>query len=182
MIRICGGKYRHRKLEQPDINITRCTKDMVKEGLFSSLGFAINNSIFLDLFSGSGAIGIEAYSRGSKEVYLVDKSLNAINIIKKNLKTLGINDITLVMDDYLGALNYFMSSNIKFDIIFLDPPYNMNIDLKFLDVLKDHQVLNDKYIVIFEKDNKIDYQGINDYNVKELKYGKTYIYILRSII
>ena len=68
MIRIVGGKYRHRVLDQPSLEITRCSKDSVKEGLFSSLGNDVENKVFLDLFAGSGSVGIESYSRKAKKV------------------------------------------------------------------------------------------------------------------
>lgn len=72
MLRIVGGKYKHRLLNQPSMETTRCTKDIAREGLFNSLG-DISNSNFLDLFGGSGAVGIEAYSRGASKVYINDK-------------------------------------------------------------------------------------------------------------
>ena len=92
MIRIRGGKYLHRVINQPDLSITRATKDSAKEGIFSSLG-SLNGLSFLDLFSGSGQMAIEALSRGAKEVSLNDKNRDAFKIIMNNLKSLGINDI-----------------------------------------------------------------------------------------
>ena len=99
MIRIVGGKYRHRVLDQPSLEITRCSKDSVKEGLFSSLGNDVENKVFLDLFAGSGSVGIESYSRKAKKVYLNDKNKEPINVIKNNLKKLDIDDIVVIAAD-----------------------------------------------------------------------------------
>ncbi len=180
MIRIVGGIYRHRTLKQPDLDTTRCTKDSVKEGFFSSLGEAIKNSTFLDLFSGSGAIGIEAYSRGAKKVWLVEKDKKAQQIIKDNLASLKINEIDLFCGDYESALQSFKIEGLQFDIVFLDPPYKMDLSKDFIDILKIHHILLPNHIIVLEKDNRLDSDEFDEYNIRELKYGKTFIYILRS--
>ena len=180
MIRIVGGKYRHRVLDQPSLEITRCSKDSVKEGFFSSLGNDVENKVFLDLFAGSGSVGIESYSRNAKKVYLNDKNKEPINVIKNNLKKLDINDIVVTNFDYLKALEYYKQNNIIFDIVFLDPPYKMEFDFNVISLLKSFNILSDNHIIIIERDSKINDTNLLNYKVKELKYGKTYIYILRS--
>ena len=180
MIRIVGGKYRHRVLDQPSLEITRCSKDSVKEGLFSSLGNDVENKVFLDLFAGSGGVGIESYSRKAKKVYLNDKNKEPINVIKNNLKKLDINDIVVTNFDYFKALEYYKQNNIIFDIVFLDPPYKMEFDFNVISLLKSYNILSDNHIIIIERDSKINDTNLLNYKVKELKYGKTYIYILRS--
>jgi 16S rRNA (guanine966-N2)-methyltransferase len=180
MIRIVGGEYRHRTLNQPDLETTRCTKDSVKEGFFSSLGSAIDGSIFLDLFSGSGAIGIEAYSRGAKSVYLVEKDKRAQQVIKGNLSSLKITGINLFCGDYEDALTQFEKDGIQFNIVFLDPPYKMEMNKEFINHLQRCHILLPKHIIIMEKDNRIETSEFDEYNIKELKYGKTFVYILRS--
>lgn len=182
MIRVIGGKYRHRVLNQPSLDITRCSKDSVKEGMFSSISLEIENKVFLDLFAGSGSVGIEAYSRNAKKVYLNDLNKEPIKIIKENLNKLDIKDIVVTNFNYLKALEYYNQNNIKFDIVFLDPPYKMEFDFKVIDLLKSYNVLNDNHMIIIERDSKIDDESILDYKVKQLKYGKTYIYILRSLL
>lgn len=182
MLRIIGGKYKHRKLEQPPLNITRATKDATKEGLFNSLGNEIVDSVFLDLFSGSGAIGIEAYSRGAKSVYLVDKSLEAVNTINKNLINLDIKEITVINCDYNKALKKLKSKNLLFDFVFLDPPYKFTINIEFVKFLENSGVLRDNCKILIETDYRIDLNEFSKYNAKMLKYGKTYIYILRRKI
>lgn len=180
MIRVVGGIFRHRILKQPDLDTTRCTKDSVKEGFFSSLGDSIIGAFFLDLFSGSGAIGIEAYSRGAKKVYLVEKDKKAQQIIKENLVSLKIDDIDLFCGAYEFALQKFENEGIQFNIVFLDPPYKMDLNKEFINSLKSHNILLLKHTIILEKDNKIDYDEFDEYNIRELKYGRTFIYILRS--
>ena len=106
MLRVVGGKYKRRKLDQPSLEITRPTKDMVKEAMFSSLG-DLSNKSFLDCFGGSGAIGIEAYSRGATPVTIIENSLEAFKIIKTNLKNLNINDINVIYKDFTHSLISF---------------------------------------------------------------------------
>ena len=179
MIRVVGGKYKRRVLEQPDSSITRPTKDIAKEGLFSSLG-DINNKSFLDLFSGSGAISIEAYSRGASPVYLNEKNRDALKVINSNLDKLGIIDIKVLNKDYKDALAYLSSKQITFDIIFLDPPYKMIIDESFINAILLYNILNKDGIIIAETDYDIDKNLVEKYNVKILKYGRSLMNIIRG--
>lgn len=181
MIRIVAGKYKHRMLKQPEIETTRCTKDAAREGLFSSLGESIKGKIFLDLFSGSGAVGIEAYSRGASKVYLNDKNFGPIKIIKENLKSLEINDIKLTNLDYNIALEKYKNDGIKFDFIFLDPPYKMIIDYDFVKMIVDKEILSNNPIIILETDYEIDKKISEIYQVKKLKYGRSLMFIIKGI-
>ena len=103
MLKIRGGKYLHRVIEQPDMSITRPTKDSAKEGIFNSLGL-LSGLSFLDLFSGSGQMAIEAISRGAEKVVANDLNRSAYDIIQKNLKKLGINEIKTYNLDYKNCL------------------------------------------------------------------------------
>lgn len=180
MIRVIAGKFKHRVLKQPSMSITRSTKDVCKEGLFSSLG-DISELSFLDLFSGSGAIGIEAFSRGAFPVYLNDVSKEAISIIKENLRNLKIeNEIKVFNLDYLKALKRFNELNISFDIIFLDPPYKMIIDFEFISNLLKFNVLKENGIIVAETDYPLDQKLIDLYHIKQLKYGRSSMYIIRG--
>lgn len=180
MIRVVSGTYKRRILKQPDPSITRPTKDVAKEGLFSSLG-DIKGSSFLDLFSGSGAIGIEAYSRGAKKVFLNDKNDESIKIIKDNLASLKINDIVVTKFDYEVALKRFNEKNISFDVIFLDPPYKMIIDFEFITKLLSYNILNKDGVIIVESDYPLDNKIHETYQVKVLKYGRSLMNIIRGI-
>ena len=180
MIRVVSGTYKRRILKQPDASITRPTKDVAKEGLFSSLG-DIKGLTFLDLFSGSGAIGIEAYSRGATRVYLNDKNDESIKVIKDNLSSLKINDIVVTKLDYEVALKSYASKNIKFDIIFLDPPYKMIIDLEFIKKILSYNILNKDALIVIETDYPLE-ESINEtFDVKVLKYGRSLMNILRNV-
>ncbi len=179
MIRVVSGTYKRRLLKQPDPSITRPTKDVAKEGLFSSLG-DIKGISFLDLFSGSGAIGIEAYSRGASKVYLNDKNDESIKVIKDNLSSLKINDINVSKLDYEMALKSYSSKNIKFDIIFLDPPYKMIIDLEFIKKILSYNILNDDGIIVIETDYPLEEIIGETFNLKILKYGRSLMNIVRG--
>jgi len=180
MIRIRGGKYLHRVIKEPDASITRPTKDMAKEGLFNSLGNIFNKS-FLDLFSGSGSIGIEAYSRGANPVILNDGGKEPFLVIKENLKSLGINDIKVFNLDYKMCLKRLEDEKVKFDIIFLDPPYKMEINYDFIEKILNHNVLNECGIIVAETDYDLDSKLIDKYNVKLLKYGRSKMYIIKGL-
>ena len=110
MLKIRGGKYLHRVIEQPDMSITRPTKDSAKEGIFNSLGL-LSGLSFLDLFSGSGQMAIEAISRGAEKVVANDINRSAYDIIQKNLKKLGINEIKTYNLDYKNCLKRLSEKN-----------------------------------------------------------------------
>ncbi len=181
MINIRGGKFLHRKLEQPSLEITRSTKDICKEGMFNSLGREIINSSFLDLFAGSGQIGIEAYSRGAKNVVLNDKNKEPYKIIRNNLDKLGIDDILVTNYDYLECLERLKNKEYKFDIIFLDPPYKMILDLEFINKINSYNLLNENGTIVLETDYELDKKLFECFNIRRLKYGRSSIYILRKM-
>ena len=147
--------------------------------MFNSLGNIFNYS-FLDLFGGSGSIGIEAYSRGANPVYINDKNKEAYKIIIENLKSLSITDIKIFNLDYLNMLSLLKDRNIKFDIIFLDPPYKMEINDEFINNILSFDILEKNGIIIAETDYDLSPILIEKYNVKILKYGRSKINILRK--
>ena len=121
MIRIVSGKYRHLILKQPNVTSTRPTMDKVREALMSSLGFFIQNRTVLDLFAGSGALGLEALSRGAEKCVFVDNNFEAIKTIKENIRLLKIEEETeVIKSEYMS---YLQNSNEIFSLVFLDPPY-----------------------------------------------------------
>lgn len=178
MIRIIGGYYKHRLINQPSLETTRCTKDIAKEGLFNSLG-DISDLSFLDLFSGSGAVGIEAFSRGASHVVLNEKDKNAKRIIMSNLISLAINDIKVYGLDANDCIKELSSLNESFDIIFLDPPYKFIMNEEYVDNFYNLKIAKEYTRVILETDNELDTNSFSNYNIKVLKYGKTYMNILR---
>lgn len=174
MLRIIAGIYKNRKLELPPSNITRPTMDRVREAVFSSIDSDITNSVFLDLFSGSGIIGLEAISRGALKVYLNDASNKAIEVIEKNVNSLNCaKNVVISKKDYSTCLNDLSSDHIKFDIVYIDPPYEMKLIKKILDKLVELNLLNDNALVIFESLE----EGFVDerFNLKVYKYGNKYV-------
>ena len=117
-MRIISGKYRGKKLKEFELDSTRPTTDRVKESIFNLIQFEVVDAVVLDLFSGTGALGVEAISRGAKKTYLVDSNKQAISIIKENLKNMT-EDFVVENKDYLEFLS---TTKEKFDVVLLDPP------------------------------------------------------------
>ena len=168
-MRVVAGKYKRTPLKTIESLSTRPTKDMVKEALFSSI-YIDEETSFLDLFSGSGAIGIEALSRGAKEVYFNDLNKDAVNVIKENLLKLKENRVVYNLN-YDACLSKL--TGIKFDYIFLDPPYAFEEYENVFRLIAEYNLLKDngKIIVEVKKDVKLNdnIYSLNKY--KEKKYG-----------
>ncbi len=123
MIRIIAGTFQGRKIKAPKSQKTRPTQSSLRESFFNICQHRVADSIFLDLFAGSGAMGFEALSRGAKKVVFVDQNPISISCIRENSRLLGVENETLVIKrDALSALN---TLNQKFDLIFIDPPYDL---------------------------------------------------------
>lgn len=184
-MRIISGKNRGTKLYTLEgYEITRPTLDRVKEALFSKINFYLIDSIVLDLFSGSGALGLEAVSRGAKKAYLCDNSLKAQKVIEKNIdKTKNSENTVLIKKDCFEALEYFKKNNIKFDIIFLDPPYKTDYNIKTIDLILKYDLLNDKGKIIIETDNgKEILEGLKAFHIdiEDIKqYGRVTLIFAR---
>lgn len=145
-MRIISGKYKGKKLNGFNIDGTRPTMDRVKESLFAMIQNHINGSTVLDLFAGSGALGLEAISNGAKKCYLVDNNQIAIKTIKENSINIK-EDINIINIDYKKFLK---ETKEKFDIIFLDPPYQSNQLNKALKIIEERNLLNENGIIICE--------------------------------
>ncbi len=175
-MRVISGKYKGKKLIGFDIDGTRPTMDRVKESLFGIIQNKIKDSIVLDLFAGSGSLGIEALSNGAKMCYFVDNNIELINIIKENTKSIK-EDVSILKSDYSNALAMLKNSNIKFDIIFLDPPYKLNLINDCLDKIYKYNLLNEDGIIVCEFENEI-IKSEHFRLQKEKKYGTKNINIL----
>ena len=150
-MRVIAGKARGLKLKTIEGNSTRPTKDMVKEALFSILMPYVTDCVFLDLFAGSGAIGIEALSRGAQNAVFCDQNKECIKIINENIEKARFKDISTVYNlDYLKCLERI--KNQKFDIIFIDPPYNIGLGLKAIQTISDFDLLMINGVLVFETD------------------------------
>jgi 16S rRNA (guanine966-N2)-methyltransferase len=178
MIRIVGGKYRSRNIFTPDVDTTKPTKDMVREGIFSALGSSIIGANVLDLFAGSGALGIESLSRGANKALFIDNNRVAINVIKKNLLLLNENSSEAILNSYQVAMEYFKKSGATFDIVFLDPPYKENIYQEIIDGLILSGVLSTYGIIVCESDKLLEINKNYFEKIKNYSYGKSKVTIL----
>ena len=179
-MKIISGKYKGRKLLGYNIDGTRPTMDRVKSSLFDTIQDYLSDALVLDLFAGSGALGIEALSQGAKFIYFVDNNIKILNILNKNIDNINIGTYTKVIkSDYL----YFLkNTELKFDIIFLDPPYNTDFIINALDIINKRNILNKNGIIVCESDN-LDRINTSNYKViKNKKYGDKYIVILKEIV
>lgn len=174
-MRVISGSARGLKLYAPLGMATRPTIDRIKEDIFNMISPYVYESSFLDLFSGSGAIGIEALSRGACDATFVD--INNINILNDNILRAKVKEKATIIDvDATKAIYKLYKDNKKFDIIFLDPPYSKEISKSILIEIETHNILNDDGIIICEQ--HIDEQDIlltNLYAYKIKKYKTTKI-------
>lgn len=175
IMRIISGKYKGKTIEGFNLDGTRPTKDRVKESVFGTIQNKVKNSIFLDLFAGSGSIGIEALSNGASTCYFVENGCDILGVLNNNLKT--IKDSLVINKDYLDALKFFKDNSIKFDIIYIDPPYHLGLMNKAIKYIEDNHLLNSNGLVIceYEEDKPI----CNYELVKSKKFGKTNIDIYK---
>lgn len=182
MLKVISGKYKGRKLDGFDIVGTRPTMDRVKESLFAIIQPWIEDAVVLDLFAGSGNLGIEAISNGASKCFLVDNSIEAIKVIKKNIESFNITDkATILHNDYDKALNYFNNSDIKFDIIFVDPPYKYEIIDEVINKILEYNLLKKQGIIVLEfESDKLKEKYNNLTLLKSKKYGYKYVYIYKN--
>ncbi len=175
MLKITGGKYRSRLIEVPEV-VTVPTKNIVREALANALREKIGDSVVLDLFAGSGALGIECLSLNAKKAYFVDKSSDAARIIRKNLDSLKIDNAVVINSDFKDSLNKI---NDKIDIVFMDPPYK---DVSFyqegVSLLLDKGILKDDAVIVLEYENEIEIDESPFSQVRNYKYGRNKIKIM----
>lgn len=181
-MRIIGGRARGTKLYTLEGTTTRPTLDRVKESIFNIIQNDILDSVFLDLFSGSGAIGLEAVSRGAQKAILCDKSKEAINIIKKNIEKTHLTEQTEVYNvDFEECLKR-LKENV--DIIYIDPPYQTNYIQNSLQILQKSQFITGKTKIILETDNEERVlEEIKDLKfeiIDKRKYGIAHIIFLQK--
>lgn len=181
-MKIISGKYKGRNLEGFDINGTRPTMDRVKESLFATIQNYIPDSMVLDLFAGSGNLGFEALSEGAKAAYLVDSNPKAISTINRNIKNIGIESSKVTHADYKKALAIFKEKGLKFNLIFLDPPYQTDYIEKSIDLIERYNLLEAEGLIICESDSIDKIIFSDSYQViKEKKYGDKHIVLLKKI-
>ncbi len=161
MVRIISGTARGRKIETREGLETRPTLDRVKEAIFGSVQFQLPYATVLDLFSGSGNLGLEACSRGAKLAILNDRDAQCAAIIRKNAETLGFSDRTRVMNlDYAAAIDRLCSEGVTFDLAFLDPPYREGISENAVRMLFECGLIRQGGTVILEHAAELAPHGI----------------------
>ena len=174
-MRVIAGNNRGLNLIAPEGMDTRPTTDRIKETLFNMIAFDLPDANFLDLFAGSGQMGIEALSRGAKETVFVEKDKKAYECIEKNLDKARLNDkSTLIKSDFSLALNS-LNNHECFDIVFMDPPYNNLIEKQVLEQLKDKSYIDENTTVIVEAslETNFDYVADLGYEITKEKIYKT---------
>lgn len=172
-MRVIAGSARRLLLEAPAGFNTRPTSDKVKETLFNILmPYIYSDTRFLDLYSGSGAIGIEALSRGVESAVFVERSRDAINCINKNLNTTHFTDRAQVINsDVLTALNR-LEGRKSFDMIFMDPPYDCGYERAVLEYLSNSAVADKDALIIVEASNDTDFDWIDTLGYRVIKYKR----------
>lgn len=184
-MRIISGEYKGRKIDNIKGANIRYTADRVKESLFSILSGIISGSRFLDLYAGSGNVGIEALSRGANSVTYVDIDPACIAGISANLKRLGIEPslpkIRLMRMNALLAIEYFFRHEIIFDIVFIDPPYRAGLVEKTLIKISSHNILAEDSSIIVEHDKNEEVPSVIDQLnlTRQEKYGTTILSFYR---
>ena len=179
-MRVISGSARGLKLVTPEGEKTRPTLDRVKEAVFSMLLPYMNGAKVLDLFAGSGALGIEALSRGADKSFFVENSNEAISCIYANIKAAKFEISSVVKK--IDAIEFLKNCNEKFDIIFLDPPYAGGLYETVLDLICDNDILTKDGVIVVEQDlgaEKLDNLGKRFEISKEKKYGRVGITVLK---
>ncbi|HWP42603.1 MAG TPA: 16S rRNA (guanine(966)-N(2))-methyltransferase RsmD [Blastocatellia bacterium] len=171
-----GGYYRGRRLRAAGGLQVRPTSDRLRETLFNILSSEVEGSRFLDICAGSGAVAIEALSRGASHATLIEASRRACSVIEENLRSLGISErATLINRDAVGALRRLASERQQFDIAFFDPPYDSELYSKVMTILATESVLSPGGILVVEHRAKappaIEVEGLRLY--RRLKQGES---------
>ena len=169
-MRVIAGSARRLNLKTVPGRDIRPTTDRIKETLFNMIQNDVPGCLFLDIFSGSGAIGIEALSRGAGQAYFVENNNTAVACIRENLRFTKLEDSGIVMEcSAVTAISRLESKNICFDIIFMDPPYEMNLEAEVLDRLRDSSLAGENTLIIVEASLDTSFGYLEDYGFEILK-------------
>jgi len=180
-MRIISGSRRGRKLISFEGDSIRPTTDRVKESIFNLIQDFIFDSNVLDLFGGTGALALESLSRGAAHAVIIDKNQKSVSVIRQNIASTDFGDMAEVL--LKSAEDYVKTCNRKFDLIFLDPPYNKGFVVPILNSISQVGLLSTDGIVVLESDFGDDHGQIEGLDIlKQKKYGRTYITIYRRKI
>ncbi len=181
-MRIIGGFRKGKILMSPKDGLVRPTTDRIKENIFNILQFKIANSVVLDLFSGSGAMGLEAVSRGAERVIFCDNSADSVKLTKINAESIGIKP-EILHCDFKDAINTLNKSGVKFDVVFVDPPYSKGMGEEAMNLLLKKGLLDLEGIIVYEF--AADDEGANNFvcnlafNADIRKYGNTKVAFIK---
>lgn len=175
-LRVISGKVRGLKLNTPKNDDVRPTTDRVKESVFNIINGYVMDSNVLDLFAGTGSLGIECLSRGANKCVFVDASKTSIEIVKSNIKKARVEADSEVMNvDCKSAIDKLKTRSESFDLIFMDPPYYENLFVSTLEKISDTKLLNEDGIIVVEHDTteKLPDNVGDLVKQKSRKYGNT---------
>jgi len=176
MIRITGGKYRSRKLETPQTNLTKPTMDKVRAGVFNALGNDLTNKKVLDLFAGSGSYGFESLSRNASYVTFVDQTIYSKIAVETNKLNLHEENCKFVQSE---VLSFLKNCDEKYDLIAMDPPYKLEIIESVLSIIKSKQLLNPNGIILVESEKELSFPQEECREIRSYHYSLAHIYLLR---
>lgn len=184
-MRVIAGQAKGRFLKPVPGTHTRPTTDKVKESIFNMIYPYINGGDVLDLFAGTGGLGIEALSRGMEHAIFIDRNRKSIEVIKQNLETTGFSSQAEVyLNEAERALKVLYKREVHFDMVFLDPPYKLNMIEKLLHTFYEYTLINSNGIIVTEHDSKVELaERIDHFRViKKAIYGNTGITIFQNEI
>jgi 16S rRNA (guanine966-N2)-methyltransferase len=171
-MRVIAGTARRLQLVTPEGNDTRPTQDRIKETLFNMIQNQVPGSVFVDLYAGSGGIGIEALSRGAKKAYFIENNINAFKCITQNLQKTHFEDVaTALKQDVVLGLRNIREEEV--DIIFMDPPYHGELYERTLSQLSQMNYVTENTMIIVESDRELDFSFAEDYGF-EVRREKEY--------
>lgn len=181
-MRIIAGKAKGRKILSPPTYETRPTLDRVKESIFSMIQWDIPEAVTIDVFAGTGSLGLEAASRGASECYLVDKSPVTFPVLKKNIENLGFGDFCHALNtDAYSALRSLASRGKVFDLIFIDPPYMKNLIPEAMQIVDEKNLLQEDGLIVTKIDSAEEiFEGTENIKLTRVKkYGNTTVCLYR---
>ena len=177
-MKVVAGKYKGFNLLSPKSKTSRPTDNKVKEAIFDMLYPYRDKFTALDLFAGTGQMGIEFLSRGALQVYFNEKNFSNFSLLKENIKKIGAENAILTKADYIKCLKDLGEKNVKFNYIFLDPPYETDFIDKSLYWIIEYDLLNEDGIVITESSMDLDFSEKYDLHIcKDKSYGRKFIKI-----
>ena len=183
-MRVISGYLKGKNILGYNVDGTRPTMDRVKESMFASIQGYIDDASVLDLFCGSGSLGIEAISMGARDCYFVDNGIEILKYLNMNISNMGIKSkCNIINRDYRNALLYFRNNGIKFNVILIDAPYKMEVIDYVIGLITEYDLLYDNGIVVCEysTDKLLDIYG--DLKLyKKKKYGDKYVNIYHKVI